>query len=265
MLYFGIHGAIGDWLTVYLYDNLFRYSVGYTDGIRLKLMLINIQDAVIFIIQENPALVLLSLMGVWYYLCKHSKTALFLVVTAAFTLAFAFVGGRYMPYYAFVTAIFVPYGFLLLPEPLIDQSTRFSRAKVGIAVLTVFLAFSTMVSSLVTPNRYLKGVDKEEMPQYKFASIIGTDGTATLLNYGFLDGGFYTVTNTVPNCRAFCKLNIAPEEMKAMQDAYLEEERVEYVVTRDEELVCENYEWIFSSEYYFEGTEYTYNLYRLKR
>lgn len=264
VIYFGINGAIGDWLTVYLYDNLFRYTVGPADGGGMRALLKNMLGSVMLTVRDNTALVLLSLMGVWYYLCKRSKTALFLVVTAAFTVVFAFIGGRYFSYYPFVIAVFAPYGFLLLPEPLINQGTRFPHTRAGIAVLAVLLAFSTVFSSLFTPNRYLKGAPKEEMPQYKFASIIGTDGTATLLNYGFLDGGFYTVTNTIPNCKVFCRLNLDHEQMKAIQDTYLEEELVEYVVTRNEELTCENYECISSSTYIYVGSEYTYYLYRLK-
>ena len=53
---------------------------------------------------------------------------------------------------------------------------------------------------LATPNRYLMSYKKEELPQYKFAEKIKQSGieNPTLLNYGFLDGGFYTASGILP-------------------------------------------------------------------
>ncbi len=58
----------------------------------------------------------------------------------------------------------------------------------------------------------------------------------TLLNYGFLDGGFYTAADIVPTCKYFCILNIPLKEMQEVQDECLSSGAVDFVVTRDMEL-----------------------------
>jgi len=44
---------------------------------------------------------------------------------------------------------------------------------------------------------------KEDLVQFKYASIINQKKDATLLNYGTLDGGFYSAADIVPNIRFF--------------------------------------------------------------
>jgi len=55
------------------------------------------------------------------------------------------------------------------------------------------------------------GVNKEDLVQYKFAAIINQTEGATLLNYGSLDGGFYTVSGIVPNVKYFHKIMFREE------------------------------------------------------
>ena len=84
--------------------------------------------------------------------------------------------------------------------------------------------------------------NKESLVQYKFANIINLTEDATLLNYGFLDGGFYTATGIVPNCKYFCKVNISRKnfpEMMDMQDTYIKEKLVDYIVFKKSEYESE--------------------------
>lgn len=95
------------------------------------------------------------------------------------------------------------------------------------------------------------------------------------MNYGFLDGGFYTVLDQVPSERAFCILNRNPDEMLAEQNTYVQEGRTHFVVTwkaqtvTEEELrklpvVSENYELVEFLYFEFEGDLRTYALYERK-
>lgn len=63
------------------------------------------------------------------------------------------------------------------------------------AVLTLVL---TGASYQLCANTYLLGVPKEDCVQYKFADIIHEKENATLLNYGFLDAGFYYAADILP-------------------------------------------------------------------
>ena len=71
--------------------------------------------------------------------------------------------------------------------------------------------------------------------QYQFAQIIEKKENPTLLNYGFLDGGFYTVTNITPNVKYFHKPNIKYEnypEIMDEQNRYIKDSIIDFVVLK---------------------------------
>ena len=133
-----------------------------------------------------------------------------------------------------------------------------------------FFIITTIVIYISTPNQYLMHYKKEELPQYKFAKIINSypSTNQTLLNYGFLDGGFYTATGIIPNCKAFCLINMSRDELMLIQNQHIQNGLSSFIVTRDSELddIDRNslYDKIASSEFYFEEDIHTYYLYKLK-
>ena len=172
------------------------------------------------------------------------------------------MGSVYHLYYSFSVNLFLPLGLIPFLNLLASVKEKKGFDILKKRVLPIVLALSIVVAGLLTSNRYLMGVSKEELPQYKFASIIGTDGSATLLNYGFLDGGFHTTTNTLPQCKAFCLLCIIPDTLMEMQDACIENGSIEYVVTRGEELTHPNYTCISTCEFIWSGINVVYYLYQ---
>lgn len=144
----------------------------------------------------------------------------------------------------------------------------------GYSVLTLFLFAVCLVLS---PNTRDLGTKKEDLVQYQFAEIIRQTPGATLLNYGFLDGGFYTASGIIPQTKYFCKLNMTVDrypEMMQEQNRYLEEKMVDYVVMEWSEdknrsqfkldYLRENYEMVAEQEGSFDGQGKKYILYRLK-
>lgn len=113
-------------------------------------------------------------------------------------------------------------------------------------------------------NVYLIPHEKEDLPQYRFRDIIRTVENPTLLNYGFLDGGFYTVCDVVPTCKYFCGLNSRAEEIAQGQKQCLEEGTTDFIVTRDATIDEELYECVATATFPFEGKDRTYYLYSLK-
>lgn len=112
--------------------------------------------------------------------------------------------------------------------------------------------------------------------QDTFALIMHTESDEpTLLNYGFLDGGFYTAADIVPNVRFFQRQNISesdyPLNMQVQRNA-IQNKEIEFVVVRrktsdgEETLsqLIDNYEMIASKQQYFEGIDFTYYLYKVK-
>ena len=113
-------------------------------------------------------------------------------------------------------------------------------------------------------NIYLVFTPKQELPQFRFNKIISAAENPTLLNYGFLDGGFYTVSGIVPDCRFFCELNIELDEMYEVQNEYVKNGKAVFVVTKDEKPEFEMYECIDQAESRYWSQTSTYYLYRLK-
>lgn len=262
IIYFGIHGAISDWLTVYLYNNIFQYSSANEQPSSIVQTAKNILGGTFNTIIHNPLIPIMCIIAMVYFAFRKMEAVLFLVSSALFLIAFAFIGGVYHYYYSFTVNLFLPLGtipFLKLVTSLEKQKTPTILRK---GILSFVIIGCIILSGALTPNRYLMGVQKEELPQYKFASIIGNDGSATLLNYGFLDGGFHTVTNTLPNCKAFCLLCITPELLMNMQDEHAANGICEYIVTRDQELPHSNYACISSCEFIWDGIDVVYYLYQ---
>ena len=83
---------------------------------------------------------------------------------------------------------------------------------------------------LLSPNRALRGRTAESLPQLRFAEIIRQMPNATLLNYGTLDGGFYTAAGVLPPCRYFCVTNMPLQDQWQQQWDLLDAATVDYVV-----------------------------------
>ena len=59
--------------------------------------------------------------------------------------------------------------------------------------------------------------NKDILPHYKFAKIINEETNPTILNYGKLDLGIYTLTNVVPNIKYFEQQNLNYKNTQRMQ------------------------------------------------
>ena len=124
-------------------------------------------------------------------------------------------------------------------------------------------------------NVYLMRVPQEELPPYRFAKTIRQSEDRTLLNYGFLDGGYYLAADSQPVTRFFCTLNNDLPEMKEEQQTAIAEGRTAFVVTRGmggsqrqrsgggQKVYVDlsAYREIDTCSMVFEGFEWTYRLY----
>ena len=100
-------------------------------------------------------------------------------------------------------------------------------------------------------------------PQYRFAEIIRESDDQTLLNYGFLDGGFYFAAGVQPTEPYFCTLNIDLQEMKSSLSNSVRLGKTAFIVTRSNKLRnSENYRLVDEAKMVFEGKNWTYYLYK---
>ncbi|MER1994672.1 MAG: hypothetical protein ABS897_11595, partial [Eubacteriales bacterium] len=146
----------------------------------------------------------------------------------------------------------------------------------GAAVLAMLVTVLSPVAALRwSSNVYLMSVPKEELPPYRFAEKIRQAEDTTLLNYGFLDGGYYLAADSQPVTRFFCTLNNDLPEMKEEQQTAIAEGRTAFVVTREMggsqrqrpgggkkgSVDMSAYREVDTCSMIFEGFEWTYRLY----
>ena len=213
LIYFGYHHAIRDLMKVYIYDNIFVYTDYERSG--FSELLTNYLYGLWMFLYGNAWLLPLVTIG---FLSDRTHM---LLVTFALLFCSSFIGSRSFLYYAL---IFVPFSCIG-----IASVTKVLHTGVPLKRLLVLEIVCLMVAVLP----WLKDANKpkEAYPQVQFAEIIRQSEDPTLLNYGFLDGGFYMAADILPSCKAFCKLNAPIPEMLQLQEDALQNGTCEFVVT----------------------------------
>ncbi|MBR4575758.1 MAG: glycosyltransferase family 39 protein [Clostridia bacterium] len=262
--WFALKGALPDLWQAYFVNNLARYSSNIQGGhyaAPLPNLLNNLGWSV-------PGL--LGLLFLAVRMRKNPWEALAAWAGAVCLFVFTYWNGRRYPYYALVLAVFAPLGFAALASAAarIAGAVKAPRPVVLSAaarVLAVLLLAAGIPAGLhLSPNAWLMKVRREEMPQYQFAEIIRQSGDATLLNYGFLDGGFYFAAGVLPSEPYFCSLNIDLEEMRKAQQESLRQGKTQYVVIRGKRLKNSGaYRLVCEADQVYEGRNWHYCLYAL--
>ncbi len=273
-LYFAVTGALDDLVRVYFYNNIFLYA---KEPEQSRLM--SIWTCLKKTLKLNKTYTLLLIPGaVWAAVRAFRDVRPLLLLALCFGgLALGtYWGGWGISYYGLVFAVFALFGLLaigevlklLRAERLIGFLCQDSRV-VGALWAMVLIVAMTIFCLKEGRNTYLLSYEKEDLPQYQFAEIINQTENPTLLNLGFLDGGFYFAADVVPHSRFFCILNVqAPDMWQTMYDQ-VNQGLTDYVVTRGRELATFHldpslYELVDQAELYFEGQVRVYYLYRLK-
>ena len=259
LLYFGINNAIADWFEVYIWDNVFLYSQAEEETYGV---LFNLYIGVENVIKKNPLIFCLCIFGsVYSLLCNHRKTMYSYLSMFLGEFFLLYIGGRHYFYYSFALNAFASFGFILLDRLFFDGLYPKIREKKAAFCALALVCFA--LAFFVTPNRYLRGTEKERLPQFIFAEEIKKTENATLLNYGFLDSGFYTAADVLPNCKAFCELTVRIQEMLYLQEHYTQDGLCDYIVT-DRPRDFERYELIKEAEFANNEEYQHFYLYRLK-
>lgn len=259
LIYFGVNHALYDWYEVYIYDNIFLYSEESSS------VLMNILSGTGHFAEKNKTVFNFCLAGILLsFMERKEKNMWYYPSMMIFMLVLVYMGGRHYRYYSFVMDVFSVCGLICIYKLFLkDVFDKYEHLLSKNAVLFSTVIVTVLVSFYLTPNRYLFGVKREEVPQYHFAQIIRQDKDATLLNYDFLDGGFYTTSGIFPNCKAFCRLNVDLDEMFELQERYVREGLCTYIVSKGE-IETDKYRLIEKMTFPYNDTEQTFYLYRLK-
>ena len=261
-IYFGLNGAIEAWLVVYVWENVIEYTLLRSIPEAIENMVQGFYNivknnlVVHYLLQLGLAFMVLDLRG-------YERAYAISMLVCEFTLIF--IGGQHYFYYSLIMAVFALFGLLFIQRMFLDSLYQ-KLKKVPYQTLSIVSAAACIIiAGLISQNAYFRGVGKDELPQFRFAKIMENDEDATLLNYGFLDGGFYTTADILPTCYYFCKTNMDLPAMIEAQDEYVRQGKTKYVVTR-RELNADNYELIDTCDSYPDGKsqQLHYYLYRLK-
>lgn len=271
-LYFLIHGAFGDLFTVYFYNNIFLYVRDLEQS-----HLTTILNCMKSTLRYNRVYSLLLIPGGIWALIRGLRDiripGLLLLSFAGLALG-TYWGGWNISYYGLVFAVFAVFGVLGIGEGLkLCRIQRLfdgpgARRAVSLVLALLLILGMGVFCRREGKNTYLMAFEKEDLPQYRFAETIRQTPDATLLNFGFLDGGFYFAADVVPHNRFFCILNVSAPDMWQSMYRQVNQGLTDYVVTRDRELGsyhvdASRYTCVDVAEFYFEGKTRTYYLYRL--
>lgn len=268
VIYFGIHNAIGDWINGYFIWNIRNYAFLRRDFREILLFMIMNISKTFFL---NLRYTLFLSVGLIWMLCR--KPALPAIEKYSVWLMFAlstagiFIGTVGHLYYGLPLSVFAVFGIIALlqiAEAHLKKNAHTAKLiQLGSVTIAVLLFIAGFFTSMNTP--YLRS-NREEYVLFRFRDIITKDESATLMNYGTLDLGLYTLCGITPQTKYFCTLNLKSTEMTDAIDGYLQSGTIEYVVSDMEGLAerFDRYELIDSGFSILNESRGTVYLYQLK-
>lgn len=280
-LYFLINGALYDWFYTYFYVNIFVYGKSTIGAGIVQSIKTNFGEA----LAKNPIMLYGSAVaGVGFIANNKLQRGIWpkisLLLCVLFLVLGVYGGGKKYVYYFFIFYLFLVLALVTAAKLSAvffktiwsgTFSTETAKRTLIVAALFSILASST-ASYYLSPNNTFMAVPQSDLAQFQFAKIIDRSKNPTLLNYGFLDGGFYTTAGVVPVTRYFCKNNVPDPQMMQAQNAIIRNKGVEFVVLRmngystspNVAYLSANYKQIDHVTQIFEGKRFTYLLYQAK-
>ena len=272
LLYFGLHHALRDAFVSYFYNNIALYP--QLEGSRLSFVLENLRHGLFW----NARMALLIALGVLAVLLSRSSRPLKLGLFSLYfcTVLFLYIGGAAYDYYAFgMAALTVPGAMAaawLLQRgwqlPWKGRSAPAFRPAVSAALCLLLLLGGGLFARRHSVNSFYTAYDRQDMWYSDFARIIEQSEDRSLLNYGFLDLGEYTVTGYVPQSKFFCVLNLDLPEMRQEIEDSVRDRKTMFIVTiayEDDPLLTENYELVKRIDSFYEFEEVPMSYYLLQR
>lgn len=268
VIYCAVTNSFADMWEAYFYNNIFLYGQGTDVTLKTKLVsiILNTLETVILNLRYS----VLVIFGVLFFfirgIVKRSATeimqTLLLMFSGAFWCVLTFFGGLSFDYYGLTLCVFSVFGYVAIAKCLTCVIKIGLNKKMAALCCASLFVILPILSWFLSPNTYLAKYSKEEMPQYVFAEIINLVPGATILNYNFLDGGFYYAADVEVTERFFCMLGVNLEEKNSGLDSCIDEGRVDFVITRNKKLDSENYVEVKEMTFELENMLFVYRLYK---
>ena len=237
-------GSFSDLIDVYFYTNLFVYSkADHSNPILSKI--ISLFMGALSMMKNNTMCLPLMICTLIYCFRTNKQIAWMLLIEFFCSFVLIYVGGRRFAYYSLILCVFIPFGLVVVNKVIIKIIILRISEKISTEILMViFFAVCGSVGFFVSPNTYMLKYKKMDLAQYQFADIINKSKNPTLLNYGFMDGGFYTASGVQPNCRFFCSLNVDNDLIQKAQNEYINQKKIQYIITVQKDLSFDGYTFV---------------------
>lgn len=234
LIYFGVNHSISEWINTYFFINFSSYNERFPLYYRFYLTLSGISTQ----IRSNPVSGSILWLGIIAFLVfpkflkdRLHRIGLFFCV---FLLIFGvFGGGRGYIYTCLITTPFLIFGFYIIFD-LIKNTYKKELTVKKPYLFTLLLAIISFIATILfNHNIYFMKITKDELVQFKFASIIKQTKNPTLLNFGSLDLGFYFASDIIPKLRFFENQNIDYARFPLIldeQNRYIKEKLIDFVV-----------------------------------
>lgn len=243
IIYFYCNTALYEFIDVYFIKNIFEYSNSSSS--------ININNGItnLFVnnIMYDPILIFLLIFYLIYIFMfiKNKKEKKYFLLIFIFPFLAIASFEVWFEYYFLPFCIFILMSIIWLFS-LINFSIKINKY---LYITTIFI-----LTLLFGKNTYMIKYNKEDFIQYKFANIINKYEDKTILNYGFIDTGFYLATNTMPNVRFFHTMNFDNyEEMNNEQLEYIKTKKTNFIITKStniENIYIQNNEFVILKNNY---------------
>ena len=298
--YFGANRAIGDWLYVYIYKNVFEYSASMTAAERVA----KIYDILKNHFLGNTLMYSLMILGMLYFLfstissyvyqdpnMRFKRNRIFVKVSIfefinisalfSFLMLGIFIGGVSLPYYSFPTNVFVLFGFIpfcyIIEKFLKSRIERHTHGRdytgsimdtpVAFTLSIVAMVLGIGLSFILSVNPKVMGLKADELWLYKFRDYIEDSGVEDpgIINMYCFDTGIYTVLDVEPICYYYQTQTLNMQEVIDYQKTYLHSGEADFLLTCDvaqPEGIGDRYDLVMSEKCKFYMFDHTYYLFQ---
>lgn len=224
--YFGANLALGDMLEVYFGANLSLYSNNNpADNGNLGIALKNgINNMYLY---NRPILFVCIIVVAFFALRKQWMLMLSIFFMEISLFVSTFGGGRAGHYYSFSFAVFAPL-IMIMCNALVK---RLKNIRIIYYILDIV---GVIMVILFSPN--VKDIKQtKNCVQYQVKEWIDSEmiENPSLLNYGFLDEGFYMVCGITPTSRYFFMPNIMRDEIVKCQNKEIENGKFDIIIAKE--------------------------------
>lgn len=268
LIYFGLNNGLDKLFDVYFLFNMSSY--GHQGNLFEKIATcISLMSSKLLCNYEYLLLLLLPLtISIKKRILFKEKCDNIYLLLVFFCMMFGiYIGGVNYRYYALPLFLFMIFGliFYLKTNTLFTKKLKYNDLVVSTLIIIMWCFGIIWFKS---PNiKYLR-YQKSDYAQFVFANLIKEN--KTILNYGFLDGGFYFTTKTLPNVYYFEKQNVnytIYKDNMDEQNRYIKDKKTDYVIIKTNKAkkipkLEENYQLIKTMKQQYEEKISEYSLYK---